>query len=652
MTILSGHTHLGRRGYILVLSDDVSQFRRHFFPLLFMVVGIAIVYSNSLHGSFMFDDQQILDRPNLHITDLSVHSLIGTMHFTPDGKKIYRPLSHLTIGFNYFLGMDDPFGYHIFNIVIHILCSLAVYLFLQTLLSIPGIKPIFAAENKYTISIIATLLFALHPIQTNVATYIIQRMASLVALFYIISVTGYMQFRLGTLPENRQSKLKTYLSLFICLFSAVLAILSKENAVTLPVILLVLDYLLFYPITKKNDCKKIRLIYIAIVFFIACVSAYFFPKYLIQSLSGYQSRNFTLNERLLTEARIVFFYVYLLVIPNQNVLNLNHDYSLSYSFINPPQTIISIIGIIFLLILLFKIRKRYNLFSFVIAWYFVNLSIESTVIPLELVFEHRTYIPGVLIFFMVALGIVYVSKKIKKEWVMLVFTSFLLILYGNGTYLRNYVFTTPISMWQDVVLKSPHLARAHSNLGRAYMENGDYLKAKKELEIAIKLDPKPIVPLNNLAKLYMNQFDRNDIALRLFRKAMGLEPESAYPCKGLGDVYYKMKNYPKAEHFYTVAVKRMRFLTSAINNLAITKIYLNKKKEALAVFKYGIKLDPANAELNTNIAKLYSDLGLFDQAIKVLEAFLDKNRKFKPGYELLKKIKNQQLSSKTTEKIS
>jgi tetratricopeptide (TPR) repeat protein len=176
------------------------------------------------------------------------------------------------------------------------------------------------------------------------------------------------------------------------------------------------------------------------------------------------------------------------------------------------------------------------------------------------------------------------------------------------------------------------------------MENGHYLEAKKEFETAIRIDPDSMEPVINLAKLNMNHFERNHVALALFKKALRLAPESAYTCKGLGDIYNKLEEYEKADHFYTVAVKRMPFLTSAINNLAITKIFLNKKDEAIVVFKYGIKIDPTHADLNTNLAKLYADKKMFTQAVKTLEIFLAKNGEFKPGYDLLEKIKQQKIS--------
>lgn len=629
--------------------NKTGFFRRYLLPLILLVICIIFVYSNSLNGSFQFDDQQIIDRPNLHITDLSVDSLIGTFFFKPQGQRIYRPLSNLTLGLNYYFGKDDPFGYHVVNITIHILCSIAVYVFLQTLLSIPAIKPSFPSKHRYAISTIAAFLFALHPIQTNVATYIIQRMASLAALFYIISITGYIFFRMQTLEGGKGTLIRKYAGLLIAVISGICSFLSKENAAFLPITMLLLDYLFFYNLFDENQRKKLKRIYAVSIFLVMATIAYAGTGRIMDYIHGYGHRDFSLMERLLTEPRIIFFYIYLLFIPNTSLLNLNHDILISKSIINPPTTLFAIAGIILLVILAYTARKKYNLLTFVILWYLGNLVIESTLIPLELIFEHRTYLPGVLVFFLMSFGIVYVSMNVLNKDKAILFTSLLLILYGNGTYLRNFVFRTPISMWQDIVKKSPNLARAHANLGRAYMDFGFYSEAKKELETAIRINPNSMEPVINLAKLNMNYFNRDEMALALFKKALRLAPESAYTCKGLGDIYNKLENYKKADHFYTVAVKRMPFLTSAINNLAITKIFLNKKDEAIVVFKYGIKVDPTHADLNTNLAKLYADKKMFAQAVKTLEIFLAKNRDFRPGYELLQEIKHREISAELSE---
>jgi hypothetical protein len=452
--------------------------RKHFIPLFLLALGVTLIYYNSLTGSFLFDDYQVEDRPNLHLTEINFASLKGTFYWAPNSKRIYRPLPCLSLGINYYFGRDNPFGYHVVNVTIHILCAIAVYIFLQTLLSIPGIRPPFAAKHRYEIAVIAAFLFAFHPIQTNVATYIIQRMTSMAALFYIMSVTGYISFRMQTLPNAKEPTFRKVLSLSISIISGICSILSKENTAILPVTILLTDYLFFYNLTDEDKRKTIKITYAISFFLLLGLLAYFGTKPLLSYLNGYGHRDFSLIERLLTEPRIVFFYLYLILFPNVGLLNLNHDFPISESIVDPIQSLFAVLGIVFLVVMAYLLRKKYNLLSFVIVWYLGNLLIESTIIPLELIFEHRTYLPGVLIFLLISHGIVYVSNNLFKNNKVILATSLLLILYGNGTYLRNIIFSTPLSLWQDVVQKSPNLPRAHANLGRAYMEAGHHLEAK------------------------------------------------------------------------------------------------------------------------------------------------------------------------------
>ncbi len=308
------------------MSKNISYYRKHVIPILFITVIVSLVYANSLKGSFQFDDSQILLRTNLHLSELTLDSLIGSLYFTPDRENLYRPVPCLTLALNYYFGKDDTFGYHMVNIVIHILCSIAVYIFLLKLLLIPGMRPAIAGRYHHQIACMAAFLFALHPIQTNVATYIIQRMTSLAALFYLISFIGYIQFRMGTLRGQRnQTVKKTYASLFICLLSGLLAVLSKENAAILPVLVISADFLLFYPLLDPAAKKTTRKIYFIILLLLSCALAYVGPKYIYQWIEVYQTRDFTLFERLLTESRIIFFYIYLLLIPNVDLLNLNNS---------------------------------------------------------------------------------------------------------------------------------------------------------------------------------------------------------------------------------------------------------------------------------------------------------------------------------------
>lgn len=630
--------------------ENGSCLRKHLVPVLFVIIGIILIYSNSMRASFHFDDLQITERPNLHLNELSTESVKGTFYFTPHRNRIYRPIPCLTLGLNYYFGKENPFGYHIVNIVIHILCSIAVYSFLHVLLSIPGIRPTFAAKYRYEISVIATFLFAFHPIQVNAVTYIIQRMASMAALFYIVSVTGYLLFRIGTQSGVGKGRFKKYMGLSIAIISGMLSILSKENTAVLPFTILVIDYLFFYDLSEDTQKRWLRRFYGLTLGMILILVAYAGTIPLLTYIDVYGSRDFTLVERLLTEPRVVFFYLFLLMVPNVNLLNLNHDFFISKGIIEPPQTLFSIIGIVLMIVIGIVFIKRLNLISFVIWWFLGNLVIESSILPLELIYEHRTYLPGVMVLFLFSLLFVYVFFHVlkKEKWVILI--SFILIFYGNGTYIRNVIFKTPISLWQDIVEKSPNHARAHANLGKYYLDYGYYDKAKDELKIAHSIDPRMPEPLVNLGKIYLNEPGMVNEAISSFKKAQIHNPERVIGLMGLGDAYVKLKQYEKAEHFYSVVVRNLTFFGPAINNLGIVKIYLGKKKEAIDLFKKGIRLDPYYEGYYTNLAKLYSNNKRYEEAQEVLERYLKINGNSRKVKALLTQIQKKLRKNKTAEK--
>ena len=469
------------------------------------------------------------------------------------------------------------------------------------------------------------------------------------ALFYVVSVTGYILFRKETLSQSKSASFRKYLSLFISILSGLFSLLSKENTAILPITLLLTDYLFFYNLTDADRRKKLERIYVISLFLLLVLVAYFGTKPLLSQLNGYGHRDFSLTERLLTEPRVVFFYLYLILFPNVGRLTLNHDFPISKSITDPIQTLFALLAIVLLVIMGYLLRKKYNLMSFVIVWYLGNLVIESTIIPLELIFEHRTYLPGVLIFLLISFGIVYVSTNILKKRKALLLTSLLLILYGNGTYLRNMIFSTPISLWQDVVQKSPNLARADANLGKAYMDYGYNSEARAEFEKTLRIKPDMTEPMLNLGKLYLNNFGMVDEAVVLFKKAQRLKPEGVFGCMGLGDAYMKAKDYRKAEHYYTVTLKRRNFFVPAINSLGIAKIHLGKKGEAVKLFQYGIIIDPTHADFYFNLSKLYSNEKRFSDAIRILERYLSRNGDSKRETALLKAIKQKSQSTDAVE---
>ena len=207
-------------------TNDKVKCRNVFILLVLLILPI---YSNTFHASFQFDDKpNILDNERLHLTELSPSSLWDTF-FAKGGKVgFFRPLSSLSLALNWYAGQENTFGYHLVNIAIHILTAFILFLTISYLLQTPNLKTHYKKEDVYFISLLSAVLWAVNPIQIQAVTYIVQRMAAMAAMFYILGIYFYIR--------GRKTKRGTKQVLFFiaCFFSFVSAFMSKENAAIMP----------------------------------------------------------------------------------------------------------------------------------------------------------------------------------------------------------------------------------------------------------------------------------------------------------------------------------------------------------------------------------------------------------------------------------
>jgi hypothetical protein len=363
----------------------------HIFVFLIFSLVLLLLYANTFHSPFVFDDApNILLNPFIKLQELSWQSLQKAATVSPSSK--YRWLPNLSFGLNYYLGGFNVFGFHLFNIIIHILTAFSFYLLARSTLDLPAIG--LRLQRTGEIALAAALIWAVHPLQTNGVTYIVQRMTSMATLFSLLSLLCYVKARL---------QVKTRILFFTAaLLFAVMAFLSKENSGMLPV--MVAGYEIFF-LQQPGKNKKILLrISIPLAIFVLVCLLFLGTDPLARILNGYTIRDFTLGQRLLTETRIIFHYLGLLVLPLPARLNLAYDYPLSTGLLSPLLTLPAVIGIIVLVFLVFFFYKRDRLTGFALFWFLGNLVIESSVIPLELVFEHRMYMPSM---FLVLAGVTW-----------------------------------------------------------------------------------------------------------------------------------------------------------------------------------------------------------------------------------------------------
>jgi hypothetical protein len=376
--------------------DSIFSDRR-FTLIAFSVIAVfvLIAYSNTFTASFHFDDDAaIAENPSIkRVSWETINALLRTN----------RPVVNLSLMLNYALGGMNVVGWHIFNTVVHIANSWFVYLLFFWTLTAPGLKQRFGDPAASRMAFFGSLLFAIHPIQTESVTYIISRTELLASFFYL---GAFLFFIRGT----RTGSFGYYVGAFV---SSLFAMGSKEWAVTLPAMLLLYDYLFVAGGSARHMAQRWKahlllmtpwavIVYIYFTFIAGSTSAGF-------GISG--QKGITPWTYLLTSLNVIWTYIRLLFVPVSQ--NLDYDYPVAKTLWEFP-TILSLIGHIAVLATAFWLYKKkgQTLIPFGVAWFYISLSPTQSFVPiLDVIFEHRVYLPsiGFFLFFIAAYEMVFAS---------------------------------------------------------------------------------------------------------------------------------------------------------------------------------------------------------------------------------------------------
>ena len=527
--------------------------------LCFFTFIIVLIYSNSFHASWHLDDRSnIVDNRGLHITNLQTDSLMRTFFTSPKSggaitDRLYRPIACLTFAINWYFGKDRVFGYHVINILVHITTAYLLFLTIINILKSPNLKSQYQGKENF-IAFLAAVLWAINPIQVQTVTYIVQRMASMATMFYILGFYLYLKARQSEDPLSR------ILLLLGCSAGFLLALGSKENAATFPLAVILIEMICFQDLSSQ----KVRRAFwggtiVAGGLLVVFSALLFLPGNPFEFLKGYSGRPFTLTERLLTEPRIVFFYLSLIFYPLPDRLSIEHDITVSSSLFDPWTTLPAIF---FHLVLigfgLFQIKKR-PLLALAILFFYLNHVIESTILPLELIFEHRNYMPSLFLFLPVAAGferLLSHYEKRNKTFRLVLLCALILVIagIGAGTYIRNMAWITEKALWEDAMQKAPNSHRPLHNLAWShYTKIGQYDKSIELYEKSLKLrtnnDYANPTAMSNLALLYV-QKNKYQEAIELWQNALKLRPDD--------DVI---------RHRYVIGLIEMKNWNAALENL-------------------------------------------------------------------------------------
>jgi len=529
--------------------SSIKDAPRHETLLLFMLaVIILLIYTETLTSPFIFDDiSNIRDNPHIRIPFLSFKNLAWAGFQSPLAN---RPVANISFALNYYFHGYNLVGFHVVNILIHIASGFFLYFLVKTTIRTPALRARYAELSW--IPFFTAFIWLVHPLQTQSVTYLVQRMNSMAAMFYVLSMLLYVKFRLSSGHYTKWSFLGG------CILAGILALGTKEISATLPGFIILYEWYFFQGLSRQW-AKRHMLILAGIGVLIIGISlAYLGSELWARILNDYNSRDFTLTQRVLTQFRVIIFYISLLIWPQPSRLNLDHDFALSYSLTNPMTTLLSLTIIIVLILLAILFAKRESLISFCILWFFGNLVIESSIIGLELVFEHRNYLPSMLA---ILLLVTLVFRYLKSTWLSVVALCVMGTLFTVWTFERNNVWSDEISLYRDCVAKAPGKARkikpdyvdAHYNLGYALSRQGNLDAGIYHFDETLRLDPKNLKALNNLGVVLALQ-GRYGEAVNYFGAALKLNPRDAeihnnigISLKGMGKPDEAAKHFARAQ---------------------------------------------------------------------------------------------------------
>jgi len=579
---------------------------------LFATVAI-IIYSPSLHGDFVFDDQLIKKNLFIHITRLSQ---LTDLLFS---KEIDRRIGYMSFALNYYFGRLNPFGYHLVNIIIHILNGLILFLLSHKILTLP-LDEGEGKENALKIAFLGSLFWLVHPIQTQAVSYIVQRLTSLSSLFFLLSLLCYLQGRVDQTHKR--------VGLFIlCLLFGLLSLGTKQNAATLPLFIILSEFFFFQHKFFKVDKKRWGFIIFVGGLFILISGIYLGSDYITRMSMGYEQRGWTPLERVLTQLRVVILYISLLIYPHPSRLNLDHDFAVSHSLFSPFTTFLSLLFIIGLLSLAIFIMRRNCLVSYGLLWFFGNLVIESSIIPLELVFEHRLYLPSMGLMIVILGLCVSLPKREWGKWVSGLIIL-LLLIFSCWTYERASVWQGQFYLWMDASKKSPYKARPHSKLGNAYFKKGMLDEAISEYKKALTINPNFIAVHSNLGYAFHNK-GMLDEAISEYKKALTIMEELH---NNLVNVYLKKDRLDEttSEHKKTITIKPDYAMAHV--NLGVAYVDKGMLNEAISEFKKALTINHNLAKVHNNLAVVYYSKGNYKLSIvhcdKAVELGFSVNPKF------------------------
>jgi len=449
---------------------------------IFALLGLTIIiYYPALSGQFYLDDYQ-------NLKSLSYISTQGYLQFILDGHAgpAGRPISLLSFALQHQQWPENPFAFKAVNLFIHLVSGLLIFLICKQLVS----RLELSKNEKFALSAIAAGLWLLHPMHISTVLYVVQRMTQLSALFMLLGIFGYLHFRVGF---RTTARVRDLAGMSICVGGGmVLAIFSKENGILLPLFLVVIETTIFSGMQRDPAWYKWAWVFLGLPLLMLAI---YLGLNIDSVISSYSLRDFTISERLMTQAVVICTYVKNLVLPYYGLFSLyNDDFTISSGLLSPPTTLFAIASILFASIFAILTRKRFAVVSFAVLWFLGGHLLESSYISLELYFEHRNYIPSLGIFFFIGWIVVMAWRKFSSKLLLIVPVSGYFCLVLLTTFLELSLWNNPYQQAFEWARLHPASKRAQDNLASVYLKTGEIDKAMQVYDRLENSNPSDFYP--------------------------------------------------------------------------------------------------------------------------------------------------------------
>lgn len=661
--------------------DILIQLSTWYVQAVLLAIVVILAYGHTLDVPFYLDDfSSIQENPVIYNWQGTLAEL---WHFSA-----LRIVGYLTFALNYQIHQFQVVGYHLINILIHLLTGYAVLGLLRGLVRTPALNAVLSEEAKRWLPLVVALIFVLHPLQIQGVTYIVQRLASLAALFYITAMACFVQARLSTslspfsqkkqtssspffkrekVPPFQKGRLGRIFWTLACLLFALLAFFTKQNTATLPIALLLIEFI-FFPGNKR------RLIFTGVGALIGLgivwiILAFVFKQnpFSLEAMQALtrETTEISRTSYLATQMNVLWTYIGLFFWPASS--HIDYHYPITDGFLSAHdnyhliarilhgQVTGPLIGHLFLLGLAVYSLRRWQLVAFGIFFYYLAHAIESSLIPIrDVIFEHRTYLPNLGLAVLCAWLLVVklpslLNKTVIAKSTIQIFTLILIlalsIVLGSATWFRNQMWRDPVALWQHNVEQSPEKKRAWIILGKHLIQNGQMQRNQGHLEQGDETIQKGIEALNkaivrktnpdgshsmsvttetalNMVVAYkmLRQYDK---ALKwvhgaLARKQLLRPFDHAKFLVNQGNIFFelgrdshKKKRYRKMQDYYRQsevsyrqAIKIYPQNLKARINLASILATTRRFEEAIALYQEILAIDPSNVHVKQNLQKV------------------------------------------------